>query len=54
MKKNDAYIGVILLVAGIAVGYHFSFPIKSDVSNLEANINDWANRGGIALPTHIT
>ncbi len=48
------YIGVILLVAGIAVGYHFSFPIKSDVSNLEANINDWANRGGIALPTHIT
>lgn len=45
MKKVMLYIGGVLLIVVMTVGYHFYFPIKSDTSNLEAHINDWANRG---------
>lgn len=45
MKKVIIYIGVILLIGIIAIAYHLSFPIKSDVSNLEIYIDNWANRG---------
>ncbi len=45
MKRTILYIASLVLVIGVLVAYHFSFPIKSDLSNLEGYINSWANRG---------
>jgi hypothetical protein len=55
MKKLMIYISVILLVIVVAVGYHFSFPVKDDCSNLETYIDEWLNRGrGDAYSHNIT
>lgn len=51
MKKLMIYILVILLVI-VVVGYHFSFPVKDDWSNLETYIDEWLNRGRSDVYSH--
>lgn len=52
MKKLTIYISVILLVIVAAVGYHFSFPVKEDCSNLKTCIDEWLNRGQSVAYSH--
>ena len=44
-KKLALYIAVILLIIIVATGYHFSFSIKFDCSNIETSIQEQLNRG---------
>lgn len=44
-NKLIIYISATLLVIVAAVGYHFSFPVKEDCSNLKTCIDEWLNRG---------
>lgn len=45
MKRVVIFISMILLIIVATAIYHFSFPIESDYTNLEANISQWLNRG---------